>query len=238
MSVIMNRNKNGKVKIGNDIATIPIGESALNVFSQNSIVNNSVYKIDGWVYVNNKQVKKWMSRCNQITIWHPKFDDLDYLYKLYCKTSSIYMVQLDKIDGILSEIWSLKKSNAKEAIAHCCPTHKYSGAQNKWWAYNIDISENGCFRYTFTWLDKQPEKLENSKLGQKLYDLAERAKDLGKRNFKVSTIFLEGIKKSLPPAKDSEIICVRFKYDKYFFHAVENQWALMDNIKTLKEIKY
>ena len=76
--VLMQRKKN-VVEVDGLTAKVPDNISMISVFGVNSFIDQGDYKEDGWIYVQNKPVRKWFKKLDDITYWHPILDDLHKL---------------------------------------------------------------------------------------------------------------------------------------------------------------
>lgn len=85
------KNKDGKVSLKGAVSfQMPTDRTALGMLSINKPIDGGVFKEDGWVYVDDKPVKKWFGSVwrdgiKPIRIWEPKLQDLKTLERKYQK---------------------------------------------------------------------------------------------------------------------------------------------------------
>ena len=236
MKIIAQRDSNGVVTTGEMSATIPQEYSMIGVLATNGIINGGDYREDGFVYINNKPVKKWHITQGGIRLWQPKLNDLQSLYKLYKKTRKARDLAWNEVREVLKKLWG---NNNKDYVvkAHVQPTHKFTigVSSNPWWEYNIRNDETTGICYGFDWLDEKPKKLCNPELGQELYNRERRYyHTISSRHGIVRQIFYEAMKKSLPKPTENKAIVLQFDTDNYWFHTDYKMrnfyyWEMFDN---------
>jgi hypothetical protein len=72
---IMER-KGTTVKADGLTASIPGDISMMAMFEINPFIPDGDYREDGWVYINDKPIKKWFNKIENILIWSPILNDL------------------------------------------------------------------------------------------------------------------------------------------------------------------
>ena len=87
--IIMER-KGSSVKMGNATAQIPSDISMLSIFANNSFIGDGEYRDDGWVYVNDKPIKKWYKKYEDIRYWEPKLSHIKELQNSYFNVAKVY----------------------------------------------------------------------------------------------------------------------------------------------------
>jgi len=170
MEIIMERDADGNVQALGITCKIPTDRTALSVLADNHIVDSGDYNKDGWVYINEKRVKKWFSRCYSpeessisALIWLPILDDVAKLEARYWK---IY----EKVQRFYQKHWKVLYDKIIEAgEAHAKPTHKYTGDLH-WWQYKRTDYFGGHSSLSFDWV-KEPEEPVNIELGQRYYHI-------------------------------------------------------------------
>jgi hypothetical protein len=171
MEIIMERNAEGEVKVGNITCKVPTDRTALSILGDNIPVNGGEFKKDGWIYVDGKRVKKWFNRCYSpngsslsAVIWPPILEDVAKLEARYWKIS-------EKVEKFYRNHWqTLYDQIIKAGEAHAKPTHKYTGDLH-WWHYKRTEyvgNKYARFALSFDWVE-EPEKPVNFKLGQRYY---------------------------------------------------------------------
>lgn len=228
-----NRNEQGIVSVTDDTgrvvtAKIPCDRSMLGMLATNGILPNGEYREDGWVYLNNKPVRKWHSRFEQITIWEPKMDNLTSLYDLYKKTNDNFNVVWKATFDIMMSIWDGKR-----------PAKAHTYTNGSWWEFDIHDYGYGLGISVVSRLEEKPKKVTNVRAGNKLWKLDSRRSDLSKRCWKTRIIFFEALRRSLPKATANKILCLQFKADVFVFHSVSpyptyHHWKMFDDRYSLE----
>ena len=90
--------------------------------------------------------------------------------------------------------------------------------------------------FYFQWIDDgPPKKILNQELGQRLYEEERRWMDSClKRSWKARSVFYEAMKRSLPKATESKVICLQFGEDSFWFYTVNkgpqcHWWEMFDD---------
>lgn len=189
------RNEKGEVRIDNELSyKVPKNRSMLSVISDNYKTSNAVYDFrnDGWVYVDDKKLKKWCITRERIRLWEPKLKDIKALNNLYNKAFTNYKkYSTEVVSPLYDELYSLG------GVGHCKPTHKYSGKQGMWWKYTI--SEVPCYGKGVTgiscviWEERKPKNPLNVELTTKYYHASKRSEELANRYQKCKTILMAAI---------------------------------------------
>lgn len=235
MNLIAKRDSKGNVSAGNVSAKIPKTRGMLGIVGLNGLINNGEYREDGFVYLNDKPVRKWHVNVDEIRLWEPKLKDLSSLYELYKKTQDLNNITWGKIHKIMVALWGNHKEGY-EVKVHAKPTHKFTPTKSTdpWWEYRISKSSPFGLGYSFDWLDEKPKKLQNAKLGSELYYLdMVRYKNTASRYYKAKSIFYHAMKCSLPKASEHKIMMIQFKNDSFVFYTVSNNgywyWSMFDD---------
>lgn len=168
--MIMERDSAGKVDIAGMSVTIPQGELALSMLATNPVFDRAEYRTDGWIYVDNKPVRKWFRDCYSpdgnsrgIRIWEPILSDIAALEARRWRMK-------ERADRFYNELWRPAYDAVIDAEeAHAKPTHKFTG-EKKWWRYYCTDYVNGSTALSWDWVD-DPGKPKNYEVGQRYYDL-------------------------------------------------------------------
>jgi hypothetical protein len=168
----MKRNSEGKVTIGDKVVSIPRNELALSMFGINPVFDRAEYGEDGWIYIDNKPVKKWFKDCYSpdgssrgVRIWHPILSDIPTLEARKWRMK-------ERKDRFYHEVWRpLYDLLVKVGEAHAKPTHKFK-SEKKWWLYKTYECED-THHIGFDWVDT-PAKPKNVEIGQRYYELDRR----------------------------------------------------------------
>lgn len=167
MGIIMERNKEGEVTLPNASIKIPKNMTALSMLAMNRVVDHGEYREDGWIYVNDKRIKKWFQRIypehgSNTLIWLPVLKDIPKLEARMWRMRERY-------NRYANEAWRPAYNRVVEVKqAHAKPTfHKDKG----WWLYTSRIYQNDQYSIGFDWVDEdEPETIINQTIGQAYYD--------------------------------------------------------------------
>jgi len=170
MEMIMERNSKGEVNIGGARVTIPRDELALNMFNDNPVFDGGDYRKDGWIYVDDKPVRKWFRDCyspdgnsSGVRIWEPVLSGIAAL------EARRWQVK-ERVDRFYNEVFSPAYDAIIEAgVAHAKPTHKFTG-EKKWWRYYRTKYINGPPALSWDWVDT-PDEPKNYEIGQRYYNI-------------------------------------------------------------------
>jgi len=170
MEMIMERNSKGEVNIGGNRITIPTDELALNMLALNPVFDRAEYRKDGWIYVDNKPVRKWFRDCyapdgnsGAVRIWPPILSDIATLEARRWQMK-------ERVDQFHNEIFKPAYDAMIEAgEAHVKPTHKFTG-EKKWWRYYRIDHPGSQPALSWDWVD-DPGEPENYEIGQRYYNL-------------------------------------------------------------------
>lgn len=245
MSKILHRNGDGNVDIKTEEGTIhfhvPDNRSALGVLGYNAVYPNGDYREDGWVYIDDKPVRKWFVNVERVRVWEPRLTDLNSLYTLYKRAEKSLEQHWSELADILAKIWAKAGKGTEVVKAHCIPTHnfKWDSDSQPWWEFSIrqyrheDGKEGNSF--SFDWLDEKPKRVLNRKLGEALYKMEQYVFGGPSPRFaKVRDVFYAAMKRSLPRATESKVICLKFGEESFWFYTVKTsgggfQWNMFDD---------
>lgn len=230
------RNEQGFVAVTNDdgrtvTARILCDRSMVSILATSGIVSNGDYRDDGWVYVEDKPIRKWHSRFERITFWEPKMNNLPYLYALYKKTNDKFDAAWKQTVDIMMSIWDKNR-----------PAKAHTFVEGEWWEFEIHDHGYGL-GISVNRLEAPPKKVLHAKAGKKLWHLDGRRGDLSKRCWKAGVIFFEALRRSLPKATiEKKILCLQFKDDTFVFHTVSihpnyHRWQMFDDKYSLETKK-
>jgi hypothetical protein len=59
-------------------AEIPSDTTALSLLFNNKFISGGKYENDGYIYVDNKPVRKWFKNVENVKVWFPILEDLTY----------------------------------------------------------------------------------------------------------------------------------------------------------------
>lgn len=204
MGTIMERNESGEVQMGETSFKVPTNRTALNVLGSNhGIESGSRYKEDGWVYIDNRRVKKWFTHVshddsNPVRIWHPKLDDIKTIEEKYTK-----------VNKMCHKLWINEFQPAFNLIvelggAHAHLTHKHTGNKD-WWHYVVRTFDDDAPSISFDWVT-EPRKPINLQAGQTYYAIDRRMHRYGAYVNKFKIVLSRAIARHLSKNfKDSEV---------------------------------
>jgi len=167
MEMIMERNSDGKVTIGDNSATIPKNELALFMFGTNPVFDKAEYRKDGLIYVDDKPVRKWFRDCylpggnsRGVRIWQPILSDIVSLEARRWRMK-------ERVEKFYNDVWKPAfELVVKAGGAHAEPTHKFTGDKT-WWLYTIhDYGDSHSI--SFDWVDT-PTEPKAHETGQQYY---------------------------------------------------------------------
>lgn len=128
------------------------------------------YRKDGWIYINNKPIKKWFRNCYSpdgnsggVRIWEPILSDVSALEARRWRMK-------ERKDRFYNEIWKPAYDAVIEAgEAYAKPVHEFTG-ELKWWRYYRTDYENWPAGLSWDWAE-DPGKPKNFEIGQLYYNL-------------------------------------------------------------------
>ncbi len=223
MERIDNQVTNGTLK-----ATIPDDISMLSVFTMNDFIHGGNYRDDGWIYVDNKPIRKWFRKVDSVLLWFPKLRDLIYLQDKYDWIYRVYRKYNQEVYRPIAE--RLIKAKG----AHARVTHKYKGNNDPWWFFTA--SEEGI---GWDWVDT-PAKPKNLALGDEYYRKSHRGDQLGSRVYLFRRVLEQAIASHVSKIKGNEGQILQFQLGEkiYWFERSRYSWNKVafpsDDIITVK----
>jgi len=215
-------------------ATIPRNQSMLSIVGINGVLDGGEYRENGIVYLRGKPMRKWFIEVAGVRVWEPKLKDLPSLYRMWKRTGEAQERRYKKLSEILQEI--RVTSSTLPIKVHAMPTHKFEWSRPgaPWWVFDI---RDDC--YGFNWLEGQPSTLLRHDLGQRLYE-ADRGIQW-KGRWRTEGVFFEAMRRSLPPAKENQILSLQFGEDRFYFHSTSTTgihwwWEMFGKEKTFENI--
>jgi hypothetical protein len=200
-------------------ASIPRDISMLALFAMNPFTPDGDYREDGWVYVDNKPVKKWFKKIMDILIWFPILNDIHKLQERYQKASQKYKDYLQKIQNSL-----VFEQVEKVGKAHAQVTHKYSGKDDSWWLYTFE-KYPGYPGISWDWVET-PKKPLNLEIGNAYYKAEHRLQQLSSRVYMFQTILEYAIAIRVNTIKGEKDQILQFKVGNciYWFKRSQYSW--------------
>jgi hypothetical protein len=216
--------------VGGTTATIPEDITALSILSNNSFVPKGEYRDDGYIYVDNKPVKKWFKSIEQIRVWFPVLEDIKNLQRRYKSVKEKY-----------TKYWLTVNKPAYEAVvkvkkAHAKITHKYSGSYDPWWLY--ESKKWGYSGISFDWV-KEPENPVNLEIGNEYYRSTQRLEQLGGRVSMFRNVLMSALNSKVYKIKGEcgELLQVKVLDTVYWYQHGRYVWEPItrdDSFKTIE----
>ena len=201
MEALMERNSEGKVRADGKEIRVPESRLALSVVGINQIVGGGDYREDGWIYLNDKPVKKWFTGCSgssSVRIWGPVLNNIPLLEARKWRIK-------DRVDDFRNKIWRpLYDEVVKLGEAHAKPTHKYTGTK-QWWRYYRNDYANAPSSLSFDWVD-EPAEPKNFGIGQQYYHMDQQIGRYYKYLYKFNTVLGSAIVKYLEETVDPKLV--------------------------------
>jgi hypothetical protein len=220
------------VKADGMTASIPSDVSMIAIFAQNSFIPKGDYREDGWVYVDNKPVKKWFKNIEGVSVWFPILENLHNLQKRYCAVYQRYW------DYMKKEYHKAFEQIEKVGKAHAKVTHEYDGSVDPWWLYRADKYPNQR-GITWDWVDT-PKKPINLKVGNAYYKTGQRLSQMGARSYKFKVVLERAINERIISIKGEQGQILQFKIGdrSYWFQKFQYTWEKLafpeDNVKVVE----
>jgi hypothetical protein len=212
-------------------ASIPGNISMIAMFGTNSFIPDGDYREDGWVYINDKPIKKWFNKIENILIWSPILNDIHKLQERYQKASQKYKDYLPKYNLAYRQVEKVGK-------AHARVTHKYQGSCDPWWLYTSE-KYPGCKGLSWDWVET-PKKPINLEVGNAYYKAEHRLRQIGSRAYVFQTTLEYAIKIKVNTIKGEEgqILQCKILDRVYWFKKSHYSWEKLafpeDEVKVLE----
>jgi hypothetical protein len=214
------------------VASIPSNISALSILATNRFIPDSDYREDGYIYVNNKPVKKWYKNIDDVKVWFPTMKDIKTLQQRY-----------DAIKKVYDEYWKNFNAPAFEAVmkvkkAHAKITHEFQGEYDPWWLYTASQDSPGQGGISFDWVDK-PNKPINLEIGNNYYKTSKRLEQIGGRMWRFRKVLMQAINEKVYEIKGAwgDLLQVKVLDKVYWFQHGKHCWELIageGNFKTIE----
>jgi hypothetical protein len=207
------------VKADGMTASIPKNVTMLSIFAENPFIPEGDYREDGWIYINDKPVKKWFKKIEEVSVWFPIFEDLHKLQSRYFAVNSRYADYIKKVyHNAFEQVEKVGK-------AHARVTHIYDGEDiDPWWLYRADKYPNQK-GISWDWV-KTPEKPLNLEIGDAYYKAERRLRQIGGRIYKFKVVLEHAINEKIGGIKGGQGQILQFKIGdrSYWFQKSQFTW--------------
>jgi len=226
-------------------ANFPADRSSLGIISHNNVFDGDDFRDDGYVYRNNKKVRKWFSSMGDWEhFWHPVLNDIPRLESLYHRLMERnhrhWDVLWKHVEKIVSTVSPKQRYNETVYIVHAQPYRTCNQAPGKCWVYYIHNLKGhpGKYSFGFDWVDI-PEKFEHLEFGNMLYHLYVNAS--GAFRNKVYEVFKRACEQHLFSFGRGEKHKVFNEFlvngRKYIFHTQRSKYDLTYDVYTADDIQ-
>ena len=217
MTMLMERH-HSTVTTNGLTATIPSDTSMLAVFCNNDFIDDADYNADGYIYIDNKPIKKWFKKIDDISIHFPILNNPSKLqqrlqavkqtYKLFANTT--YKEAYNNLVAV------------KQAHAHI--THKFEGNYDPFWLYTAK-KYSDHIGISFDWVDT-PKSPINIEIGTNYYNADHRLMQLRQRVYKFRTILERSIWDNVYkiPGEHGQTLQLKLNDSIYWFAHGQHNW--------------
>lgn len=134
-----------------------------------SFANGEMFGQDGYVYKDNKKIKKWFShREGWNHFWEPTLRQIARIEHLYQKAVLKAQKRWDKLSEVLKLIAGpFDRNYGDRCTAHFCIKKE---GKTDWGYYDVGFNtEFNCLSFSFNWLKEKPTPVMKLKLGNALF---------------------------------------------------------------------